>query len=421
MKLSSKMHAYFMIVAIFPILVNLANFFNMSQVGEKNKQIRELISSPIPQSEMVEKIKAEVEAIKSVSILASIITWSGILVGLLLAFIAALILSRIISNPIVKVISGMTMATTQVATSSSQLVAGSHSLAKGASNQAASLQEISSSMEQMASMTKRNAENAENANELSEEVSKLIDAGMSDMDRMSQAINKIKESANETVNIIKTIDEIAFQTNLLALNAAVEAARAGDAGKGFAVVAEEVRNLAQRSAEAAKNTAVLIEQAQASATSGVNVVEDMAKNLKVIQETESNASVLIAGITTASREQAHGIEQVNRGVGLLDKVTQANAGNAQESASACEELSSQSRRLGMLVGSLKAIIGDRGDNSLINLREDNSQDNWPAQSRNMDIATTDSLSDKQPKKPHKEIPLNPSQVIPLDDSDFEDF
>jgi methyl-accepting chemotaxis protein len=408
MKLSSKMHAYFMIVAIFPIMVNLANFYNMWQVGEKNAVIEQLISSSITQDEMIKDIDAEVEGIKKVRSFASIITWGGILIGLLLAFTAAFILSRIISNPIVKVISGMTMATTQVATSSSQLVAGSQSLAKGASNQAASLQEISSSMEQMASMTKRNADNAENANELSEEVSKLICEGMRDMERMSLAINKIKVSANETVNIIKTIDEIAFQTNLLALNAAVEAARAGDAGKGFAVVAEEVRNLAQRSAEAAKNTAMLIEQAQSSATSGVNVVEEMAKNLKVIQETESNASVLIAGITSASKEQAHGIEQVNRGVGLLDKLTQSNAGNAQESASACEELSSQARRLGMLVGSLKGIIGDSSGNSLLAL---NNEDN-----------ITFSDSHREPsKKAYKEIPLNPSQVIPLDDSDFEDF
>ena len=238
----------------------------------------------------------------------------------------------------------------------------SQSLAQGASEQASSLEETSSALEEMASMTRQNADNANQANGAAKEANAMALEGVNSMKRMADAIERIKNSASETAKIIKTIDEIAFQTNLLALNAAVEAARAGEAGKGFAVVAEEVRNLARRSAEAAKTTADLIEGAQKNAEAGVNVSTEVAKNLSGIQDKAGKVATLIAEIAAASKEQSQGIDQVNTAVSEMDKVVQQNAANAEESASASEELSSQAQELSAMVEDLSAIVGGAGNN-----------------------------------------------------------
>jgi methyl-accepting chemotaxis protein len=173
------------------------------------------------------------------------------------------------------------------------------------------------------------------------------------MKRMGSAIMKIKESSDSTAKIIKTIDEIAFQTNLLALNAAVEAARAGEAGKGFAVVAEEVRNLAQRSAEAAKNTAQLIEESQENSEGGVRISDEVGKILGRIVDGVKKVNDLIGEFNAASNEQSNGIEQVNIAVSQMNKVTQQNAANSEESASAAEELNSQAEELAAMVSGFK--------------------------------------------------------------------
>jgi PAS domain S-box-containing protein len=232
-------------------------------------------------------------------------------------------------------------AVEQVSAAGGQISASSQTLAEGATEQAAGLEETSSSLEEMASMTKQNADNAQQANTLSEEAKKAANNGTEAMSRMSDAINDIQKSSDETAKIIKVIDEIAFQTNLLALNAAVEAARAGEAGKGFAVVAEEVRNLAMRSAEAAKNTANMIEESVKKAKNGVDITGEVGKVLEEIVQSIGKTTDLVSGIAAASAEQAQGIDQVNTAVAQMDKVTQQNAANAEESASASEELNAQ--------------------------------------------------------------------------------
>lgn len=243
----------------------------------------------------------------------------------------------------------VTQGAEQVSSASQQISAGSQSLAQGANQQASSLEEISSSLEEMASMTKQNADNANQAKNLSSEANNNASQGKISMSRMSESINKIKESSDQTAKIVKTIDEIAMQTNLLALNAAVEAARAGEAGRGFAVVAEEVRNLAQRSADAAKNTANMIEESVKNAEEGVSIAGDVAKSFEAIANSNSMVDGLIAEIAIASKEQSQGIEQVNSAVAQLDKLTQQNAANSEESASAAEELSSQAEELQNMV------------------------------------------------------------------------
>ncbi|MDZ7260506.1 MAG: Cache 3/Cache 2 fusion domain-containing protein [candidate division KSB1 bacterium] len=245
------------------------------------------------------------------------------------------------------------LAADQVASASAQIGTGSQALAQGASEQASSLEEISSNLQEMASMTRQNAANAKEARSLSDGARAAAARGVESMNRLSEAIEKIKTSSDDTARIVKTIDEIAFQTNLLALNAAVEAARAGDAGKGFAVVAEEVRNLAMRSAEAAKNTANMIESSVKNADTGVALNQEVIKNLDEINEQIKKVSEVMAEIAAASDQQSQGIDQINTGVDQLNQVTQQTAANSEESASAAQELSSQAEELRSMVANFK--------------------------------------------------------------------
>ncbi len=283
---------------------------------------------------------------------------ASVLIGALLVTGAIwYLMARGLAGRISRVVSQLSEGADQVASASGQVSSASQSLAEGATEQAAGLQETSSSLEEMASMTKQNAANAQQANLLSSEARKSADTGTEAMSRMNDAIKQIQKSSDETANIIKVIDEIAFQTNLLALNAAVEAARAGEAGKGFAVVAEEVRNLAMRSAEAAKNTANMIQGSVKNANNGVDIADEVTKVLGEIVGNVGKATDLVSEIAAASQEQAQGIDQVNTAVAQMDKVTQQNAANAEESASASEQLSAQAETMNDMVNELAALVG----------------------------------------------------------------
>ncbi|MBD3318084.1 MAG: hypothetical protein GF344_20065, partial [Chitinivibrionales bacterium] len=233
------------------------------------------------------------------------------IVGLLLGVGLAVVITRSIVGPINRVIQSLSSGSEQVASASEQLSSSSQQMSEGASEQASNLEEISSSLEEMSSMTKQNADNSRKATTMAGDTTEAAKQGKTGMERMNDVIGRIKTSSDETAKIVKTIDEIAMQTNLLALNAAVEAARAGEAGRGFAVVAEEVRNLAQRSAEAAKNTANLIAGSQKSAEDGVEASREVNDLLVDITDKVEKVNQLIAEVSAASDEQSQGIDQVN--------------------------------------------------------------------------------------------------------------
>lgn len=285
--------------------------------------------------------------------------------GLIIGALLAILIARSVVRPLKRIIHALGEGADQVSAASTQLSSASQSLAEGATEQAAGLEETSSSLEEMSSQTEANADNAQQANVLATDAKRSAQQGTESMTRMSAAITDIQKSSDETAKIIKVIDEIAFQTNLLALNAAVEAARAGEAGKGFAVVAEEVRNLAMRSAEAAKNTANMIEESVKNANTGVDITREVSQVLEEIVIGIGKTTELVGNIAQASREQAQGINQVNTAVAQMDKVTQQNAANAEESASAAEELNAQSKTLNEVVRNLVTMVGGSANLSTV--------------------------------------------------------
>jgi len=244
-------------------------------------------------------------------------------------------------------------STGQVSLGSKQVADGAQSLAQGATEQAASIQQLSSTIAHIAERTKTNAETAVRTSKLSDTIKGSAEKGSTQMDDMITAVSDINEASKNISKIIKTIDDIAFQTNILALNAAVEAARAGQHGKGFAVVAEEVRNLASKSAEAAKNTGDMIQNSMDKAELGVRIAGETAASLSEIVTGIKESSQLIEGIARLSEEQSDGIAQINVGIDQVAQVVQQNSATAEESAAASEEMSSQSDVLQQLIGQFK--------------------------------------------------------------------
>jgi methyl-accepting chemotaxis protein len=292
-------------------------------------------------------------AVKAMGWMTAVVGLAGVAVIVLVA----LLITRSITGPVNRIIDGLNEGAEQVSTASAQVSGASQSLAEGASEQAASIEETSSSLEEISSMTKQNAQHAGQANNLMEETRQVVTSANASMTEMVSSMQEISRSSEETSKIIKTIDEIAFQTNLLALNAAVEAARAGEAGAGFAVVADEVRNLALRAAEAAKDTAALIEDTTRKVKDGSGLVERTNGEFARVEESAVKVAELVGEIAAASREQSDGIDQVNQAVADMDKVTQQNAANAEESASSSEEMNAQAEQMKQMVNELVTLVG----------------------------------------------------------------
>ncbi len=350
---------------------------------------------------------------------ASSIMIGGLSVAVVLGCLLAFFITRSITGPLRRVIDGLNSGAEQVSAASGQVAQSSQSMAEGASEQASSLEETSASLEEMTSMTRQNADNAGQAATLMAQAQEVIGGMAKATDEMSKAIQEIKSSSDETAKIVKTIDEIAFQTNLLALNAAVEAARAGDAGKGFAVVAEEVRNLAQRSAEAAKNTSAMIEGSVKNADNGVVVTQRVAEALKQTVTNAEKVAQLVKEIAAASKEQSQGIDQINTAVSQMDQVTQSNAANAEESASASEELSAQAEQMNVMVRELVAMVGGAGSNGDTVRRPKAA---LPARRPAVKVASKQAAASlPAPGGSRQSRVVNPETVIPLEDGDLGDF
>lgn len=278
------------------------------------------------------------------------------MVGVAFGLVVAFLIIRNVNGPIRALTARLTGGAEHTALASGQVTSASQSMADGSSRQASALEESSASLEEMAGMTRKNAENAQSAKALANQTRVAADAGSVDMKEMKIAMSAIQASSVEVSKIIKTIDEIAFQTNLLALNAAVEAARAGEAGLGFAVVAEEVRSLAQRSVQAARETAQKISDSTAKSEQGAKISDKVAKSLDEITAKARQVDELIAEIAVASQEQSQGIDQVSRAVSDMDRVTQANAATAEETSAAAAELDNQTAQLKSIIRELIQMV-----------------------------------------------------------------
>ncbi len=344
-----------------------------------------------------------------------------ILIVSILSVLAGIALAIIIASNIMKelnkVINNLGESAGQVTSASAQLSASSQQLAEGSSEQAASIEETSSTLEESSSMVKQNTENTKQASVLAKQTKDSANKGNVEMQEMMHSMDDLKKSSGEIAKIIKVIDEIAFQTNILALNAAVEAARAGEAGQGFAVVAEEVRNLAQRSAQAAKDTAGIIESNISLSEQGSEVSQRVNESLKEINDNAQKVSYLLDEISAASQEQAQGIEQINKAITQMEQVVQENASTAEESASASEELTSQAESMKEIVNSLIILVkGINTTQAALSIRK-----NEPGRigSANYSQLTTRRAPSNYKKGKNTKI-VNPEDVIPLE-NDLSDF
>ncbi len=334
---------------------------------------------------------------------------------IVLGVIIAYVIQRSITKPIKRIIGHLIIGAQEIAGASTQLAASAQQVSEGSAEQASAIEETSSTLEETTSMLEQNTVNTIQAAQLAGQAKGFADKGGVEMEEMSSSMQEIKKSSDQIAKVIKVIDDIAFQTNILALNAAVEAARAGEAGMGFAVVAEEVRNLAQRSAQAAKDTATMIETNINLSENGVSVTGKVRATFNEITAQTKKVNELMDEIMAASQEQAQGVEQVNKAISQIETVTQQNASSAEESASASEELNMQAENLKKIVAELSELVNRRGETletGMGNRKTSTGQLPYNNNtSKAIPVAHQNSLPDHQSGKT---MVVSPEDVIPLE-------
>lgn len=358
---------------------------------------------------------------------ASAFTWGLLLLSVLVGSTLGLVVVRSVNRALSRSASDLRSSAEHVATASTQLASASEVLAKGASEQAAALEETSASGHQISAMTERNAENSRSAATLMTDVDSKVTQANTKLDQMVASMGEITNSSERIAKIIKVIDDIAFQTNILALNAAVEAARAGEAGMGFAVVADEVRNLAQRCAQAAKDTTSLIEESVVNARIGNTRLDEVTAVIRSITESAAKVKTLVDEVSVGAGEQSRGIDQISTALVHMEQMTQQTAASAEESASASQELRSQADSMQGVVLTLEALASSRAARPASSPR--------PALHRRPEKADSllrlqKAVGTSRPKPvspvsrplpvPVAAAPASKSS-FPLDDSDFREF
>jgi len=402
----------------------------MSAAGRFDTTLNATVNKTIEMADQIQKAAQELQqreganlaaASKDAQQTSSRSRWiATVMIGLCLALGAVVVwIVRQISGTLRQIAAEMGDGAEQVAAAASQVSSASQSLAQGSSEQAASIEQTSASTEEINSMSQKNAENSKVAADNMVEAAQRIDEANRNLGQMVTSMNEINASSEKIGKIIKVIDEIAFQTNILALNAAVEAARAGEAGMGFAVVADEVRNLAQRCAQAAKDTAGLIEESISKSNDGKTKLDQVAKAVASITGSATKVKTLVDEVKLGSEEQARGIEQVAKAITQMEKVTQTTAANAEESASASEELSAQSDTLRAIVARLNGMVGGGSEASSRSVRR------HPLGHANLRSGRNSHLEPASGSPDHRALPA-PAAVIadksafPLED-DFKEF
>jgi methyl-accepting chemotaxis protein len=343
---------------------------------------------------------------------------SALIITLLASLISAIITLTfarfIIDKPLNSIASRIAEGAGQVVVASNQLAASAQHLSQDSMEQAAAIEEISSTIQETASMASQNTSNTEQAAQLSEQAKESANQGGLEMREMMQSIQEIKSSSDQIVKIIKVIDDIAFQTNILALNAAIEAARAGEAGMGFAVVAEEVRNLAGRSAQAARDTTAMIEANIELSSKGVAAAEKVRAALDEITVQSNKVSQLMDEVAAASQEQVQGIDQVNKAMTQVETVTQQNAASAEESASAAAELNAQAESMRQIILEFSELVNGTAASLEAELKRAETQGSLAPHNRTVRPLKTAPQSQAQLETAAKRTRVvAPEEVIPL--------
>ncbi len=343
------------------------------------------------------------------------------LLVLAVALFVIIAVAQKVCKPIITITDDLNAASQEVSRAADQISESSQQLANGASDQASSIEETSASLEELAAMSSHNADNARQAKTLSDDACSAAENGAGAMEKLVQAMTGINESSHEVAKVARGIEEIAFQTNLLALNAAVEAARAGEAGRGFAVVAEEVRNLAQRASEQARITSTLITESSQRTEEGNKQAGEAHDLLKGILESVEKVSGLVSEISAASKEQAQGIDQINKAVSSMDHIVQQNAASSEESASASKQLNSQAFNMKNLVNRLASLV--EGIEAVSEISADQAREFLQPVNNKAGYSSPRPAPRKAslPEARQDKSQGRPEDIIPFDEDDMEDF